>query len=188
MKKEVEILCRLGGTKRTALRKLSALEPVGTKRTVDTYYFDPKRPALRPKKGRLTECFRLRRQGDGCRLAYKVDHFRRGEWMYSDEHETAVAEADVMEAIVCRLGLKPLVVVDMVKHLFRSPEYEVAVEEVRSLGLFIEVESRRAVTEGEVAAERRRIRAFLSGLGLAVGEEMNSGKPELLLAQKPGKG
>lgn len=188
MKKEVEVLWRLLGAKTHALRVLRSLEgfePAGVKRTRDMYYFDPKHPGLKPgPDGRLKECLRLRQKGGKNYLAYKVDHFRGRTWLYSDEHETEIADHGTMEEIVRLLGLEPLVEVVMEKHIFHSSDLEVAVEDVKGLGPFIEVETLLKVGESGIAVEKDRIRSFLAGTGIRIGEELNTGKPELLLRQR----
>ena len=187
MKREIEVLWQLRGSAGSAEKSLLAakLKAVGEKKTVDTYYFDPLRRDLKPaKSGRLTACFRLREKGGICSLAYKIDHFDGDVWRYSDEHETGVTDAAVMRDIVRHLGLKTLVVVDMTKRLFESADYEVAIESVKGLGAFIEVETRRSVSDKEADAEKERIRQFLANIGIRVGAEMNAGKPELLLKKK----
>lgn len=184
MKKEIEVLWRLKTPLRKALAALARCEAAGVKRTTDDYYFDPKRPELKPSGGRLTACFRLRRQDGRAALTYKRDHFRNGVWSHSDEAETGVASAGAAAQIIRLLGLRPLVRATMVKHCFRTPRYDIFLESVRGLGSFLEVESRRPPSSGGVAAEKARIRDFVRSLGLAVGEEVNAGKPELLIRSR----
>ena len=189
MKKEIEVLYRL---KTPAVRAEAALEGaaklVGRKKTLDIYFFDPKRPELKPVCGRLFRCFRLRLKDGRAYLTYKVDKFRGDEWLYSDEHETGVADFAVAQDIIRHLGLKELVRVDMVKATYETADYEIAVERVKGLGDFLEVESLHAVADKETSAEKARIRAFVDALGLKVGEEMNAGKPEMLLRKKRASG
>jgi predicted adenylyl cyclase CyaB len=185
MKKEIEVLWELKGGKAVTLRILRSLRGfsyVGSKRTRDTYYVDPKRSPLKPNRGgRLTECLRVRQKGDKAYVTYKVDHFRGDEWTYSDEHETEVGDHAAMQRIIGMLGLEVLVDVDMEKHLFLSDDLEVAVEDVKGLGLFIEVETRATPTKAGIMKEKESIRRFLAGTGITVGKEQNAGKPELLL-------
>ena len=184
MKREIEILWKLRGRLANAERHIltAGFKAVGARRTVDIYYFDPLRNGLRSDgSSRLAACFRLREQGGVCTVAYKVDHFDGNVWRYSDEYETGVTDAAVMRDIIRHLGLKPLVVVDMTKRLFESPDYEVALETVKGLGVFIEVETRHVVSDRQADAEKERIRQCLADMGIRVGAEMNAGKPELLL-------
>lgn len=185
MAKEIEVLFELKTPLARAKVILSGLALVGRKETTDVYFYDPLRSDLKPTKGGgLLRCFRLRSKGGQHFLTYKIDKFRGDEWLYSDEHETEVGDRQAAEAIIGHLGLKELVIVRMMKTIYRTDAYEIALEQVRGLGGFIEVESRRAVRKGQEEAEKARIRAFVTGLGLKIGAESNAGKPELLLRKK----
>ncbi|MDD5251265.1 MAG: CYTH domain-containing protein [Patescibacteria group bacterium] len=184
MAAEIEVLYELKTPVGAAAAALRRLKAVGRRATVDTYYIDPLRPDLQPVGGRLKRCFRLRVQDGRATLAYKVDKFRRDKWLYSDEHETPVGDAEAMRRIAGHLGLRELVTVRMVKTLYHTPDYEIALEQVDGLGAFIEIESRRAVPASAAAKEKVRIRRFVASLGIEVGAEMNAGKPELMLKKK----
>lgn len=55
------------------------------------------------------------------------------------------------------------------------------VEEVEGLGIFLEVEYIGDSEAASVDEIKKRIMQFIKGLNLKVGNELNSGKPELLL-------
>jgi predicted adenylyl cyclase CyaB len=182
MAKEIEVLYELKTPVAKAVAILGHLPIVGRKETTDVYFFDSLRQDLKAgKNGRLLRCFRLRTKGGKHYLTYKIDKFRGDEWLYSDEHETEVASHEAAAAIIEHLGLRELVTVKMTKTIYQTEDYEIALEQVRGLGGFLEVESRRAVKAGREEAEKANIRAFVTGLGLKVGPESNAGKPELLL-------
>lgn len=184
MPREIEVLYELKTPAAKALGVLGRFECAGRKETVDTYFFDPKRPDLKPVRGRLFRCFRLRLKGGRAFLTYKIDKFRGDEWLYSDEHETEVGDHATARAIIRHLGLRELVTVKMTKTIFHTEDYEIALEQVSGLGNFLEVESRRTVPASKADAEKERIRRFAEGLGLNLGKETNAGKPELLLAKR----
>ena len=182
MKQEIEILVELREPATQALKKLGSLERIGTKHTIDTYYFDPLRDDLQPSSsGRLLACCRVRKQRDAWFVAYKNDHFKGDEWLYSDEFETQVEDGIVMQEIIKKLGLKELVTVDSQKTIMTSGTYEVVVEEVKNLGSFIEIEHKPTENVEEIEATKQQIRNWLDTLGIKTGDELNAGKPELLL-------
>jgi predicted adenylyl cyclase CyaB len=188
MAKEIEVLYELKTPVAKAAEILAHLPLVGRKETVDVYYYDPLRGDLKPgKAGQLSRCFRLRSKGDHCFLTYKINVYRRDEWLYADEHETEVGDHQAAKAIVEHLGLKELVTVRMVKTIYRTDAYEIILEQVRGLGNFIEVESRQSVKTGHEETEKQCIREFVTGLGLKIGAESNLGKPEMMLGKKKGK-
>ncbi|MFA7662328.1 MAG: hypothetical protein WCX88_00215, partial [Patescibacteria group bacterium] len=74
--KEVEILVKLNDDFESAKTKLDKLNFQGTKKTLDVYFYDPKRNNLKPNEDfALKECFRLRSKNDKNYITYKIDHF-----------------------------------------------------------------------------------------------------------------
>lgn len=181
--KEIEILYELNETKDNILNILSQFDFKGQKQTLDIYFYDPLRPDLKlDKDDRLNRCFRLRKKEDDFYLTYKLDFFDdTNVWLYSDEHEVRVESFEIMEKIIEHLGLKELVRVDNTKYIYITDKYEIVVEEVKDLGFFLEVEFIDKDIIGEVEDLKREIRDFVEALGIKVVQEMNSGKPELLL-------
>jgi adenylate cyclase, class 2 len=180
--KEIEILIEVKDSKDKVLEKLSQFEKKGLKMTLDVYYYDPLREDLKPSDtGRLNACFRLRSKDGKCTVAYKVDHFDGETWSHSDEYETEVGDLETAEKIVEKLGLKELVRIDNEKHTFTTSEYEIVLEDVKELGLYMEVEKLEEVPDDKVQEAKGEIREFLQSLDIRLGEEQNAGKPELML-------
>lgn len=184
--KEIEILVKVLSPKKKALQSLKRFKFIGSKETIDWYFYDPQRTNLKPSRGgRLTECFRLRQKDKKYLLAYKVDHFnQQGIWQYSDEHEVLVSNLAVMQKIIQHLGLKLLVKVDNIKRTYLTKQYEIVLEEVKGLGLFLEVESLNVPAKASVKTIKQEIWQFIKSLGIKVNPEVNAGKPELLLRKK----
>lgn len=184
--KEIEVLFPCLSTLHEAKYALNQFEFIGSNHTVDTYYYDPLRSNLKPNKGKIFECFRLRNKAGKAFLTYKIDRYNDDEWLYSDENEISIGSEADCKAIISSLGLEVLVVVDNTKHTYLSDTYEIVIEEVTDLGVFIEVELRKAPVDVDSHRVKNQIRKFVESLGLTVGIELNSGKPELLL--NAGKG
>ncbi|GEM_PF-389784 len=185
--KEIEILIEVKSTKQIAINALKQFTCHGIKHTLDIYFFDPLRQDLQPEvNGRLRRSFRLRKKDTECSIAYKIDHFKQGgdKWLYSDEHEVSVHNFDIMLSILRHLGLQELVVVDNEKHVFTTPEYEVVLENVKNFGLFLEVEQLSQVPDDKIIDAKKKIKKFLSSLNIKFGNELNSGKPELILKKQ----
>lgn len=179
--KEVEILMQINEDKNSVLKKLSKFEFIGTKRTIDTYYYDPLRDNLKAKNLKLTECFRTRIKGEKNYITYKVDHFDNDTWIYSDEYETEVKDITELEKIIKLLGLKTLVVIDSTKNFFKYKNYEIEFETVKNLGNFLEVEYQSKEDFDNVLEVKNQIKKFITDLDLSISEELNIGKPELML-------
>lgn len=182
MKKEIEVLIEVFGNKSDLLKKLSKFKFEGAKQTVDIYFFDPKRKNLKPHKNcRLKECFRIRTKGGKSYLAYKIDHFNQKDvWSHSDEHEIEISNPETALKIIEHLGFKKLVKLENIKYTFLNNKYEIVLEDVKNLGLFLEVEAINT-PYGNIKKIKSDILKFIKSLGIKTGLESNSGKPELLL-------
>lgn len=183
--KEVEILVKVNNNKQIVLNKLKNFNFAGKKKVLDIYFYDEKRDSLKAKEGRLTECFRLRKKQKINYLTYKVDKFdKNGKWLYSEEEETEIKDFDIAIKIISNLGLKPLAEIDNIKYTYYTKEYEIVLEEVKNLGLFLEVERLKVEDKENIVDVKKEIFNFIQSLDIKVGEELNSGKPELMLKQK----
>lgn len=183
--KEIEILIEVKSNKEDALKALEQFESKGLKKTLDVYFYDPLREELQPdKNGRLKNCLRLRQKDGKYSIAYKIDHFDGDEWSHSDEYETSIGDFEIMARSIELLGFEELVRIDNEKHVFMTSEYEIVLEDVKDLGIFLEVEKMSEVSDDKVTEAKEEIRSFLKTLNIEFGEEQNAGKPELLLRKK----
>lgn len=184
--KEIEILIEVKDTKENALKALGQFEFKGAKEVIDVYVVDPLRAELQPDgKGRLLNSFRFRLKDGKASVAYKVDHFDDLlQWKYSDEYETEIGDFNTALQINRHLGLEELVRVDNTKYTYLTEDYEIVLEDVKGLGVFLEVEKLTEVSDDKVLETKQRIRDFLNTLDIELGEEQNAGKPELLLRKK----
>ncbi|MDQ6985354.1 MAG: class IV adenylate cyclase [Candidatus Dojkabacteria bacterium] len=182
---ELEILVKLNNIKvNEAKEVLLNFEQSKTSHIIDTYYFDPLRDKLSPDENlRLNNSFRVRTINDNLsKLTYKLDKFdEEGKWLYSDEIELKVSSSEDMKHILNHLGLEVLIIIDNSKTYFKHPEYEIVLEEVKNLGLFLEVELLNDISEDEAILKKKEIYKFIDSLGFKDFEEMDAGKPELIL-------
>lgn len=183
--KEIEILIEVKSDKEKALKVLEKFEFVGMKEVIDVYFVNPFSDNLKPNKdGRLMNCYRLRMKDGKASIAYKVDHFDGDEWSHSDEHETSIDDFQTALEINRHLGFEELVRIDNKKYTFVTEDYEIVLEDVKDLGLFMEVEKLKEVSDEKVAETKEEIRAFLKSLDIEFGPEQNAGKPELMLKKQ----
>ena len=181
--KEVEILVELKSSFEKAKEILSKYDFIGIKKTLDVYFFDPKREGLKlSKEGKLWASCRIRNKNDVAYLTYKSDHYDGETWLYSDEFEVTISDFETGIKILEGLGLKELVRIDNSKYTYLvGDKYEIVLEDVVGLGHFLEVEYLKTVNDDEVEIVKSNILKFIYELGLSVGDELNSGKPELIL-------
>lgn len=186
---EIEVLVRVEEDipDRILKRLKDVSEFIEKSKVYDIYYYDPLRQNLSPnEKMELKEAFRLRKKGDKNFITYKVDKFDdKGKWLFSDENETLIESFDEVSEIIKKLGLKQLIIVDMEKYFFENSEYKIALEYVKDLGSFLEVESKK-IDVVDVANERNLIMDFINGLEVDLSDDVGIGKPELLI-KKNGK-
>jgi predicted adenylyl cyclase CyaB len=179
--KEIEILYELRDSLPVAQSKLKDYHFEGREHTVDTYYTHPAHRQLQPgPENRLTACLRIREKSNKAYVAYKNDIFAGNTWLYSDEYETAVDDAQTIHQIFTKLNYQVLVVIDNTKTVFRKASTEIVLEEVVGLGNFIEIEY-KLFAEEDPDQVKQRLRATINALGIHIGQELNAGKPELML-------
>lgn len=183
--REVEILVELYTDIKAARETMSFFEFQGSKYTVDTYYYDPLRSNLQLNKdNKLMECCRIRNKNNRYFLTYKTDVYDNDIWQYSEEHESEFMDRQAIENILKNLGLRELVVINNVKHTYLNNLFEIVIEEVEGLGNFLEVEYKNNDDDRPVQEIKDEIYSFIQSLKLEIGQELNSGKPELFLLKR----
>ena len=182
--KEIEVEVAVDNSKEEIIKILSKFDYKGEKEICDTYYYDPLRKNLQPENDlRLNETFRIRKNKGKCFLTYKKQHFDGKLWIYSDEYETEVVDASVIEKIIELLGFQVLIQVHNRRMVYRYNEFEIELEDVENLGIFIEVEKLSNTSEDEMTI-KEEIREFIKSLNLKNVRELNIGKNQYLLSQK----
>ena len=169
--------------KKDAIKKLNDLKFLGNKKTLNIYLFDPKRDELKPdKNGQLKNCLRIRNKNGKASLAYKVDHFDKKDiWLYSDEYETEVFDFKKTLEIFKKLGYEELIKIENTKSTFITGKYEIVLEDVKNLGLFMEVERHNVGPKENILKIKKEIWDWIQKLNIKVGLELTMGKPELML-------
>ncbi len=179
--KEIEILVEVYDDINIIKEKLKDYKYIGLKETVDEYYYDPQRDELKPdSNNQLSHCLRLRRNNNDYSITYKDDIFENNKWLYSNEYETKVESIDITREIFKKLGLKKFIEIDNKKETYKYKEYEIVIEDVKNLGLFMEVEY--CTNEDiDIKKKKEEIQEFIDNLEINVSKELNMGKPEMYM-------
>lgn len=152
-------------------------DPVGSVTQRDTYYDAPTRDFAE-----TDEALRIRREereGEGrAKLTYKGPLVGESS-KTREEHETGVADGELMGSILDSLGFVPVETVEKDRERFSLGEYVVTLDRVAGLGEFVEVETE--VPEGEVDAAREGVARTAESLGLYPDEEIRTSYLGLLL-------
>ena len=179
--KEIEILVEVYDSIETVKNALKCYKYIGNKKTIDEYYYDPKRKDLKPNKSnKLYKCLRVRNKDNEYTITYKDDIYEKRKWIYSDEYETKIESIDIMKKIFDKLGLVKFIEIDNEKETYITDKYEIVLENVKDLGLFMEVEycTKKNV---DIKMIKKEIQKFIDDLGIHVSKELNMGKPEMYL-------
>ena len=179
--KEIEILVEVYDSVDKIKNIFERFEYKGTKKVIDEYFYDPKRKDLKPdKENKIYNCLRVRQKGKERTITYKDDVYENGKWLYSNEYETRIDSVDIIKQIIEKLGLIKFIEIENEKKIYNYDKYEIVLENVKDLGLFMEVEY---CTDKDIDVKKvkKEIQEFIDSLGIKVSEELNMGKPEMYL-------
>lgn len=89
----------------------------------------------------VKEWLRLRDSGGKYSINYKNWYFdKKGKSNYCDEYETRLENLNQIRKILGALNFRPLVKVDKLRKIWKYKDYEIAVDSVKNLGDFVEIE------------------------------------------------
>lgn len=109
------------------------------KHQVDEYFSPSHRDSLSVRP--VTEWLRLRDADGKYFINYKNWHVdENGKTQYCDEYETKIESLDQARKILTAINIKPVAVVDKLRKIWIYNDYEVAVDSVKGLGEFVELE------------------------------------------------
>ncbi len=106
---------------------------------IDEYFLPPHRDfiGIRP----VNEWLRLRDSDGKYSINYKNWHRDKdGRSHYCDEYETKLEDLTQLRKILDTLNFKPLVKVDKIRKIWTYKDYEIAIDSVKGLGDFVEIE------------------------------------------------
>ncbi len=103
-------------------------------------YYSPEQNgflSVRPVK----QWLRLRETDRGASLNYKDWQFDdQGKSQFCTEYETKIEQAEPLRLMLKALHYRPIVVVDKVRKTYTYKDYEIAIDRVKDLGEFVEIE------------------------------------------------
>jgi adenylate cyclase class 2 len=151
------------------------IRPAGSLTERDLYFNSPNRDF-----GRTDEALRIRSTEEGTSLTYKGPKLGLGGVKAREEIIVPVGPGGGMEEILLRLGFTRTAVVEKTRETYRVEGTFVALDEVRGLGSFIEIEAPAGMGENEAIALIRRVRGILE----LAGEETTLSYLEMVLATR----
>lgn len=149
---------------------------------VDEYFTPAHRNFMEPHFP--FEYFSVRRRGDKVILNYKHWHPENvEEATYCDEFETIVENGHNLEKMLTALNFKSLVIVEKEREIYtHNDEFEIALDTVKDLGHFIEVEAMKSF--GSEEETRKKLFGFAENLGVDITKADNRGYPFLMMKKK----
>lgn len=149
---------------------------------VDEYFTPVHRNFIEPKFP--FEWLSIRNRGDKFILNYKHWHPENVEVAtHCDEFEAEIKNPDQIKNIFSAIDFKKLVTVEKEREVFvYNNEFEIALDIVKELGHFIEIETIKDFGSVEVA--REKLFEFAKNLGIDISKTDKRGYPYLLMKKK----
>jgi len=106
---------------------------------IDEYFYPVHRNFIKVRP--VKEWLRLRDSGGKYSINYKNWYFDEdGKSRHCDEYETEIKDLTQLKKILDVLNFKSIVKVDKIRKVWIYKDYEIAVDSVRGLGNFVEIE------------------------------------------------
>lgn len=151
-------------------------------RQVDEYYAPVQRDFYHAKPHPF-EFLRIRTNPDKTVLEYckSVNKKDDGDYDYAEEYETEIKEPAEMRQILERLDFKQVLVIDKQREYWLCGDIEIALDEIKGLGSFVEAEAKGNF--GDFREAKSACFTMLKNLGIADPEkaEVKRSYPELYL-------
>lgn len=147
----------------------------------DVYYVPKHREFL--EKNPISEWLRVRKTDNSANINYKKWHNEDGQNTVScDEYETKIDDIISFKKILLSLDFKEIVVVEKKRRVWYYKNTEIAIDEVKDLGCFIEIEAKGNFSSIDDA--KKHLYEVIKELKAEIGEQDFRGYPYLLLEKK----
>ncbi len=174
MEYEVKIRVARLGSLRARLASLG-IRPASRLIERDLYFNSPVHDF-----GRTDEALRIRTTGEGTSLTYKGPKQGLGGIKAREEIIAGVGPGGAMEEILERLGFTRTATVEKARETYPVEGASVALDEVKGLGSFVEIEAPRGMGAREAVELIARVRGILG----VEGEETTLSYLEMILARQ----
>jgi adenylate cyclase class 2 len=188
MNVEVEIKIRVDNL-REIREKVSELgKLIKSIEQIDDYYIPCHRDFFANKPHPI-EWLRIRTNPDRVIFEYdkSINIKEDGDQEYAEEYETNVSNPEELKKILAFLDFKKIVTVEKQREYWVCGNLEIALDDIKGLGYFVEVEAKGDF--GSTAEARRECISFLKELGIkdVEGNYIKKGYPVLLLEENEKK-
>jgi len=137
--KEIEIQVQIENSNKLISFLNKHAKFIGEKHQVDKYFSPAHRNFTKVRP--VVEWLRLRDSSGKYSINYKNWHYdKHGRSHYCDEYETPIESLEQLEKIFDALDIKEIVTVDKTRRLYQYQDYEIAIDSIKGLGDFVEIE------------------------------------------------
>lgn len=161
---EVEIQVQVENSKKLLAFLNKNAKFLREKHQIDKYYTPAHRDFTSTKP--VNEWLRLRDSSGKFSINYKNWHREKdGRSHYCDEYESVIENFEQLENIFEALNAKQIVIVDKVRKIWLYKEFEVAIDSVKNLGDFVDIEYKGEYLSGTPAEITTKMIKFLKSQG-----------------------
>ena len=137
---------------------------IAEKQQIDEYFTPAHRNFLATRP--VTEWLRLRNAGAKPTITYKNWAVATDGKTYScDEYEASIGELEQLRRILLVLNFKPIVTVDKLRRTWTYKDYEIAVDSVKDLGDYVEIEYIGNENQSDPKSVTQEMIQFLKEIG-----------------------
>lgn len=134
------------------------------------------------KKRPVKNWLRLRNADRKYSINYKNWHFdKSGKSNFCDEYETKVEDLGQMKKILEALKFESIVVVDKIRKIWNYGDYEIAIDSIKNLGDFVEIEYKSNNKDVDPKKITDVMIEFLKKIGVGKIERNYVGYPFMML-------
>ena len=184
MNVEVEIKIKIENFEEIKEKVASKGKLIKSIKQIDEYYVPSHRDFF-AQKPHPTEWLRIRINPDKVIFEYDKSINKRGDGDqdYAEEYETEISNVEEFRKILNFLDFKKVVTINKQREYWDCGDFEIALDKVKDLGDFIEVEAKGNLESSTTAKEA--CLSFLKDLGIKNAEniQIKKGYPVLLLGK-----
>jgi len=154
-------------------------------RQIDEYFTPAHRDftVVRP----VAEWLRLRNSNGSYSFTYKNWHYQGEKSFYCDEYETEIKDLNQLKKALEALNFKSLITVDKTRKIWLYKDFEIALDSVKDLGNFVEIEYKGEDENVDPGKTTERMIGFLKKVGCGKIMINYMGYPYLLLFPEEAK-
>jgi len=177
---EIEIQLEVENVKPLKSFLAKNAKKTGSLHQIDRYFTPAHKDYLEIRP--INEWLRLRDSNGKHLITYKNYHYDATSYRaYCDEYETSIGEIKQAELIFSALGMTEIAVVDKKRTTYLYKDFEVAIDSVKGLGDYVELEHKGEGVKEDAKKIADEMIDFLKSVGVGKIRKNDVGYPFLIL-------